>query len=180
MLELPDGEHVLAAAEIWRRGGRQIDARFGGTSMLPSIGPGEPVRIACGGAVAMGDVAVLLEARGVLVHRVGACDARRGWILTRGDACLLPDLPAPMDRVLGRLCGVQRGGLLAAIGPPPDSAARRAFLAVCLGSLRVSPRAGRAFVRGLWFLRRWLFAMPAAVWRRLLRLRARSDEQEQP
>ncbi len=180
MLELPDGERVLAAAEIWRRGGRQVDARFGGTSMLPTIGPGEPVRVACGVPVATGDVAVLLEAGRVLVHRVVACEARRGWILTRGDACLLPDLPAPMEKVLGRLCGVEKDGLLAAIGPPPDSAARRAVLAVCVGFLRVSPPAGRALLRALWFLRRWLFAVPAAVWRTLIGLRARPDEQEQP
>ena len=96
------GERLSAVAELWRRGARTITASFDGRSMLPSIQPGQPLTIDCAPFTpAPGEVIAFLHDGQVVVHRV---IASRGWVLTRGDANRLVDLPIrDVSRVIGRV-----------------------------------------------------------------------------
>lgn len=177
-LEGLEGERLAAVADIWRRDRRLLSARFGGSSMLPAISPGAELTVACGDPVVVGDVAVLIVDGRVVVHRVGAVFQAQGRILTRGDATALPDLPVPLSSVVGRVAGLRAAGASGPVPPAPESAWRRAVLSVCLWLLSRWPAAGRAFVGGLWILRRWLVAYPAAAWRRLRRVGAGPVEEK--
>lgn len=163
---------MAAVAGIWRRDRRRLSARFGGSSMLPAIPPGAQLLVACGDPIAAGDVAVLVVDGRVVVHRVAAVFEAQGRIVTRGDATALPDLPAPLSSVVGRVAGLQAAAGAGPVPPAPESASRNAVLSVSLWLLARWPAAGRAFVGGLWILRRWLVAYPAAALRKLRRVGA--------
>ncbi len=143
--------------------------------MRPSIEPGEDLRIACGDPVSVGDVAVLVSGGRVIVHRVVARE--KGWLITRGDAGALPDVPVPAEAVVGRVAGVRRSGEFRELEPAPDSVTRRAARSACVLALRVSPGAASFLARCLWALRRFLVAYPAAARRRLTG--SASDGQEE-
>src|SRR5215472_3280619 len=166
-LEGWDGERLDAAASLWKKEGRILTACFSGISMEPTIAPGDTVRIHCGEPVRVGDVAVCQEGTRVLVHRVIAASPERGWILTRGDATAVPDLPIPTSSVLGRVAGLVTRDGDRDLPEAPDSPARRLALRTCAFWLRSAPPAGRLLVRGLWFLRKWLFVAPVVAVRRL-------------
>lgn len=113
-----------------------------------------------------GDVVVCQEGRRILVHRAVAV-LGSGWVLTRGDATAVPDLPVPVSSVLGRITGlVTREGDLA-VPQAPDTAARRWTLHACRSLLCAAPPVGRLLVRALWSLRKWLVLAPRAAARRL-------------
>lgn len=104
----PSGAELRAIAEIWKRQRRELVAAFGGTSMLPAIAPGQPLRLRCGEAYAIGDVIAFVIEGQMAVHRVIA--QGEGWIVTRGDARLLPDPPlTELDRVVGRVVALIDG-----------------------------------------------------------------------
>jgi hypothetical protein len=166
-LEGLDGERLAAVAGIWRRDRKRLSARFGGSSMRPAIPAGALLLVACGDPVAAGDVAVLVVDGRVVVHRVAAVFEARGCLVTRGDATALPDLPSPLSSVVGRIEAIQSARGAAPVPPAPESASRSAVLSVSLWLLGRWPAADRTFVGGLWILRRWLVAYPAAAWRKL-------------
>jgi len=97
----------LSAAEIdavgmlWKRQGRRLVTSFNGTSMLPSIAPGQSVTVLCGVEPMVGDVAVFRYSDQVGVHRVVLRAA--DWLLTWGDNNPLPDDPVPLERVIGTI-----------------------------------------------------------------------------
>ena len=121
----------LSAAEIdavgalWKRDGRQLVTSFGGTSMLPSIVPGQPVTVICGIEPMVGDVAVFRHSDQVGVHRVVARSAT--WLLTWGDNNPLPDEPVAPLRVIGAIRDV----------PVVSPSLRRRLLLRFLGSPRL-------------------------------------------
>jgi hypothetical protein len=135
--------------------------------MLPTIPPGSELEVAFGEPVAAGDVAVLIDGGRVVVHRVVAIFPAGGVLVTRGDATAVPDLPAPLSSVMGRVTGVVGPSGLRAVAPAPASASRRAILGITLRWLERFPAGGRAWVRCLWVLRRWIVSYPTAVRRRL-------------
>jgi hypothetical protein len=99
------GEEIAAIASIWKRERRTLKASFAGASMLPAIAPGAPIEIVCGDdAAEPGDVILFLHRGQVVVHRLLA--ARGGWMLTRGDANAVPDLPVRREALVGRASGV--------------------------------------------------------------------------
>lgn len=173
-----NGERLDAAARFWKKEQRILTARFSGVSMEPTIAPGAEVRVHCGAQVQEGDVAVCQEGARVLVHRVIAVSRERGWVLTRGDATALPDLPVPVSSVLGRITALVTQEGDRDLPPAPDSAARRAARRACESLLRLTPPAGRFLVRFLWFLRKWLFVAPVVAARRLRDRFATSDKEE--
>ena len=159
-------ERLDGAGRIWKKEGRELTARFSGTSMHPTIPDGAEVRVLCGEEVRAGDVVVCQEGRRILVHRAVAI-LGSGWVLTRGDATAVPDLPVPASSVLGRITGlVTREGDLA-VPKAPDTAARRWTLRACGSLLLAAPPAGRNLVRALWILRKWFVLAPRAAARRL-------------
>lgn len=63
-----------------------------------------------------------------VIHRVvGFSENSYGpLVITRGDGCTLGDVPVPVDRVLGRVIAVERGGELLPFLPPDKSWFERA------------------------------------------------------
>ena len=147
-VDLVEGQRLAAVASLWRKTGRELRARFGGSSMEPALPPGTEVVLRCGEAGAPGDVVAFLAGGRLVVHRVVARASDGTWTLTRGDARILPDAPIldPGD-ILGRVAGVWRAGALAGVPAPPDSLPRRWVLRVARAVLLVSPRVGSAGLR---------------------------------
>ena len=69
--------------------------------MLPTIAPDSPLEIVCGDEAQPGDVILFLHRGQVVVHRLLAF--RGSWMLTRGDANVVPDLPVRREALVGRV-----------------------------------------------------------------------------
>lgn len=123
-----------------------LRVRVRGGSMLPTLRPGDVVRVEPAGPddLRPGDVVLCRNGRGALLHRfLGRTP--EGWLLTQGDAHLSPDPPWPPEALLGRAVGVERGGRVV---PIPDRPLYR--------TLRRGLRRAVGFLRPLW---RWLVAL---------------------
>jgi len=85
-----------------------------GTSMLPSIRPGDMLEVHRQGmeAILPGDVVLFLRKGGFAAHRVveKAGEPERPLLITRGDALRVPDPPVSPDELLGRVTAILRGG----------------------------------------------------------------------
>jgi hypothetical protein len=147
------GDQLRAVAALWARSRREVSARFGGSSMEPTIPPGTEVLLACGRAPAVGDVVAYVMGDQVVVHRLEA-RARGGWLLTRGDAHVAPDLPVPARDVVATVVAVGDPGR--PVAPAPASPARAGALAACRLALAVHPRLCVLAVRALRFAERRL------------------------
>jgi hypothetical protein len=123
-LQSLSAEEIDAVALLWKRQGREFVTSFNGTSMLPSIAPGQPVAVTCGVEPMVGDVAVFRYSDQVGVHRVVARTAT--WFLTWGDNNPLPDEPVTPVRIIGAIRGV----------PAAPKSLRRSMLLWFLGSPR--------------------------------------------
>lgn len=145
-----DPARTLALARSLRAPDRSFESTVAGMSMGPALGPGSRIRIALvdRDRYESGEVVAYLAGSQVVVHRVahrGRAAAARGYLITRGDAALVPDPPVDHDRILGPVTGVWRpGGWMPLGGPPPRSLraklARGVSLAVAVGALYLSPR----------------------------------------
>jgi hypothetical protein len=116
-LELPSAAELGAIAELWKRERRKFTTSFGGTSMLPTIAPGQQVVVECGRDPVVGDVVVFRRDDRVTVHRL---TARAGnSLLTWGDANWLPDEPVDSSDVVGVVPDVAPGPrtFLRMVGP---------------------------------------------------------------
>jgi hypothetical protein len=161
------GEALAAVAQVWKTQRRTLTARFGGSSMMPTLPPDVEVSFACGFGVEVGDIAVLLHRGQVLVHRVVArCEPLR-LILTRGDGTWVPDPPTAEDQVVGRLLQMRRGSEWILPPPGPSSAWRRLVVRACLKGLGFSETWGRRLIAALWYGRFALEVLPAALARKL-------------
>ena len=176
-LEGWSGERLDAAARLWKLEKRVFAARFAGESMRPTIAPGQEVRVRCGVPAAAGDVAVCQQGERLLVHRVLHVSSDGGWLLTRGDATCVPDLPVAAADVLGTVSGLVEGAGDRPLAEAPDSALRRAVATLSVAGFRTAPGATRSFVRGLWLLRKWLVVVPRVAARRVLRQPAPGEEE---
>jgi len=149
-VDLVEGEGLAAVASLWRKTGRELRARFGGSSMLPALAPGTEVLLRCGEAGGPGDVIAFLAAGRLVVHRVVARAPDGAWTLTRGDARVLPDVPIrDPDAILGRVAGVWRDGALEGLPAAFDSLSRRLALRLVCAALRASPGAATTALRSL-------------------------------
>jgi hypothetical protein len=173
------GDALTGVAQIWKKQGRSLTARFGGSSMLPTLPAGAELTFLCGGAVDVGDVAVVVHRGRILVHRVVARSEAGRWVLTRGDGTWVPDPPTLVEQVVGRVTAVRKGPDWIAPPPAPASRWRRLPVAVCAWSLGVSEAAGRRLIALLWAGRYWLQLAPAAVRRRLRGGRASSPKEQE-
>jgi hypothetical protein len=97
-----DGEILQVVAATWKRELRSFEVTFGGVSMIPTIAPGEPVRLVCGPAPpGLGTVIAFIYQGRLAVHRLIAQSADGQWLVTRGDAHFLPDPPVRSTAVIG-------------------------------------------------------------------------------
>lgn len=131
------------SAELLQRGER-LSLRVNGSSMLPSLFPGDLLtfRRCAPEEIVVGDIVLFMREGRCFVHRVaermaGAASPR---LRTRGDALPACDAPLVETEVLGRLAVVERKGRRL---PPPRLGPVRSLLA---GLVRHSPWAARALV----------------------------------
>lgn len=135
--------HLELAAELLQRGER-MSLRVRGSSMLPSLFPGDVLtfRRCAPAEIVVGDIVLFMREGRCFVHRVsermaGGASAR---LRTRGDALSSCDAPLVETEVLGRLAAVERKGRRL---PPPRLGPVRSLIA---GLVRHAPWAARALV----------------------------------
>ena len=144
------------AAEVLQAGS-PLQVRVVGTSMLPSIWPGDLVSVEhCEPAgVAVGDVIRFMESGRIVIHRV--IETRRNgdkrvW-LTRGDGACYEDRPVEESQFLGRVFAIRRKTCLIPFSPKVSPFDR------CLGrSLNRCAHLQTIILR----VRAWLRYWPAA------------------
>jgi Peptidase S24-like len=110
-LEAPEDPKLGLAAEVLRvRGTLQLKAW--GTSMLPSVWPGDLVTIhsAADDEVVPGDIVLVLRDNRFFVHRLVERRLVQDCLLwiTRGDAIPHNDPPAAACELLGRVASIRR------------------------------------------------------------------------
>jgi hypothetical protein len=106
-LESLSAAELAAVAALWKRERREFATSFGGTSMLPTIAPGQRVVVECGSEPAIGDVVIFRQNDQVMVHRLAAQAGT--WLMTWGDANWLPDEPVEVSQLIGVIRGVAPG-----------------------------------------------------------------------
>jgi signal peptidase I len=102
-------EHKIElAAELLRSGGR-IRIRALGTSMLPTIFPGDVLQIESAplNELAVGDVVLIKRGNRIIIHRLVSNEGEQ-WV-TRGDAVPQDDPPVVDEEFLGRITQIDRG-----------------------------------------------------------------------
>jgi signal peptidase I len=108
--ELLDRPQLDLVAEVLASGGT-VKLRVFGSSMLPSLWPGDVLTIeGPPGSAIPGDIVLVLRNRRPLIHRVKekrACHGRLEWI-TQGDAVPQNDAPLPASEMLGRVSLIER------------------------------------------------------------------------
>ncbi len=112
MLEANENPKLDLAAELLRGRGT-VHLKAWGTSMLPSVWPGDLLTIqgAAHDEVVPGEIVLVLRDNRFFVHRLVEkqrsqdCDS----LITRGDAMPDNDPPAIASEVLGRVAGICRG-----------------------------------------------------------------------
>lgn len=131
-----DPRHLAAVAALWQREEREITASFAGGSMLPTIRPGDPIRLRFTRDCAIGDVVLSIVRERITLHRLIARGPR--WLLTQGDANYVPDPPITADNILARVVDGDPG-------PPSTFRRPRARLVIqrsCIGAMRLSQALG--------------------------------------
>lgn len=111
MFESPEDPKLGLAAEMLRHHGT-VRLKAWGTSMLPSLWPGDLLTIqsAAYDEVVPGDIVLVMRDNRFFVHRI--VETRRdgdciSWI-TRGDAMPQSDPPTAASELLGRVVGISR------------------------------------------------------------------------
>ena len=114
-LETCGDPKVGLAAEVLRDCGK-VRLRAWGTSMLPSLWPGDLLTIqsVARGEVVAGDIVLMLRQGRFLIHRLIEKRQDQSCILwiTRGDALLHDDPPTAASELLGIVTEVQSGNLI--------------------------------------------------------------------
>ena len=106
--EVREGHKLDLAAEVLRSGGA-IRLQALGTSMLPSIWPGDILHIENKlDEVAPGDIVLIARDRRFFIHRL--IEKRRSQWITRGDSLPQNDTPVAESQVLGKVCTIHRRG----------------------------------------------------------------------
>jgi signal peptidase I len=111
-LEVRHDPKLDLAAEMLRSSGT-VRLELRGTSMLPSLWPGDLLTIqgTAKGAVAPGDMVLVMRDSRFFVHRLvekQRIEDRFFWV-TKGDSVLRSDPPVAVSELLGRVVGVHRG-----------------------------------------------------------------------
>ncbi len=105
--------HSLAA-EVLRKSG-ELRLCVTGTSMLPSIWPGDIVRIEAAATAEPNDILLFRRNERLFLHRVIGRDGRR--LITRGDTHKAADPPVQPHEILGKAIAIERGTGLSKLAP---------------------------------------------------------------
>jgi hypothetical protein len=104
--EMREAHKLDLAAEVLRSGGA-IRLQALGTSMLPSIWPGDILSIESKlEEVAPGDIVLVARDRRFFIHRL--IEQRHSHWITRGDALPQNDAPITKSQVLGKVFAIHR------------------------------------------------------------------------
>jgi len=131
-----DGARVLAAAGRGDPRQHVVECQLRGASMSGAIPAGSRIRIALGGTpYRRGEVVAFVTDTDLVVHRI--VYARRRWLrrdplqfmITRGDAMLLPDAPINTDFALGRVVEMRVGAEWRALNARAQMPRRERLLA---------------------------------------------------
>ena len=150
-----DRNQLSGIAAIWKRQRRQLVARFGGTSMLPSIEPGTELTIDCGRTPQLGDVVLAVAPTGLIVHRLVIVHGELAVMC--GDGTVIPDPAVPLDALFGVVSQKRAADRWIDLPPPPRSFFRALFRAIARWSLRFGYRVNHHVSRILWLGRRAFF-----------------------
>jgi signal peptidase I len=106
----PEDETAKLLTAVVRVFGR-VRLRVFGTSMVPSILPGDLIYV-CSAAVteiARGEIVLYSREGRLFVHRVVACitTSKQAFLVTRGDRLCNDDFPISSNELLGRVISVQ-------------------------------------------------------------------------
>jgi hypothetical protein len=152
------GDKALVPALASHLGGigAEFETSIRGDSMAPAIPAGARlrVRVLQQKAYGRGDIVFSLSDNGFLVHRIAQrprWGAAMGYLLTRGDACLVPDVPVIKDRVIGTVVAFRSGGDWQPVGVEANQsilhrAVRMATLAAVTATARVSVEGARRLI----------------------------------
>lgn len=157
-----DPARIEALACGLRAPGRVIESTVQGHSMGGTLRPGSRIRIEVVDRERydIGTVIAYLSGHRLVVHRVvhrGLSGVAAGFVLTRGDAPLVPDPPVGRSQILGPVTGVLQGRQWVHVGDVPQRRLRARVAASMLlrlatALLYLSPR-GTASILGV--LHRW-------------------------
>ena len=94
------------------RSGISVRLKALGTSMLPSVWPGDLLTIHSAGFddVAAGDIVLVVRDHCFFIHRLIEKRQSQGllWCITKGDAIPHNDPPAPASELLGKVLRIER------------------------------------------------------------------------
>jgi signal peptidase I len=99
--------HKIDMAASVLRAGKRIRLRVFGTSMLPSLWPGDILTVEPGEELVPGDIVLFLRDGRFCAHRL-LVQSGRYWV-TRGDAMRQDDPPVEAGELLGRVGCISRG-----------------------------------------------------------------------
>jgi hypothetical protein len=134
------------AAEVLGRFG-EVRLRVMGSSMLPSVQPGDvlTIRRCAMSAVESGAIVLFTRDGRLFAHRVVA--RRNTHLVTRGDALEWQDPPICQDQLLGRVVTLTRNGRQRQPPSltiwPADRGRRRSTIGACARLLVAGPACGR-------------------------------------
>jgi len=102
----------LVAASL--RAGHAVRVRVAGSSMVPSLWPGDELIVRALGAAepSRGDLLLFVRNGRLCTHRLMSRSADSGVVqlITRGDTALKSDPPHELDQILGSVVSVLRNG----------------------------------------------------------------------
>ncbi len=136
-----DASKIDLAAEALESFG-ELSLRVTGSSMLPTIWPGDVLLIRRGGfrTALVGDVVLFKRHRRLFAHRVVSRTANH--LVTQGDGIDARDGPVAASELLGRVHGVVRRGRSVPVASAMTLAGR-----MTAGLVRRSPLAARLLTR---------------------------------
>ena len=157
----PSTGGIAGATALWQAAGAVHWLAVEGHSMGPLLHPGDEVRVQHGRPARVGDIVVVQQAGGLLVHRLIAATVEgshtRWW--TQGDAKPQPDAAHTPEALLGVVTARRRGGRERALDRGLNAAAGR-WIARWQWGARGPHRPGRTLRRAL------VRALAGRLWRR--------------
>lgn len=151
-----DPARLVALASSLRAPDRLLESTVEGTSMGRGLPPKSRIRIALirRERYETGEVVAFLDNNLTVVHRVihrGRFGAAAGYLLTRGDATLVPDPPVNHQRILGPVTAICVDGHWAPPCAPPSRSLRARVVSsvvthAAAWTMVASPRATRALL----------------------------------
>jgi len=126
-----DPKHILVAEAL--RLGDVVRLKPHGTSMLPSIWPGDTLTVESAkvAEVRIGEIVLIADTGRFFIHRLTRIEPANdgGYLVTQGDSVSHEDPTGPTRELLGRVTRIERAGRVLV----PNS--RRSLLTVVIGGL---------------------------------------------